>query len=261
MDIFSVRGKVVVVTGGMGRLGRNFCAELHARHAQVVILDREIAAEGIDRDLCYMVCDITDKSSLASCLADVEERFGTPDGLVNCAAIDSPPDASAAENGPFEEYPEDSWERVLSVNAKGTFLACQVFGGAMADAGRGSIVNIGSIYGLVAPDQGLYSYRRERGEVFYKPVAYSASKSAILNLSRYLATYWGECNVRVNTVTLGGVFDHQDREFLDAYTRKVPLGRMARESEYNGLVVFLLSDAASYITGSNLIADGGFTAW
>jgi NAD(P)-dependent dehydrogenase (short-subunit alcohol dehydrogenase family) len=147
------------------------------------------------------------------------------------------------------------------VNVKGLFLCCQVVGGAMAAAGRGSIVNIASIYGLVSPDQRIYEYRREAGSEFYKPVAYSASKSAVLNMTRYLATYWAPRGLRVNTLTFAGVFKQQEARFLENYTRRVPLGRMAREDEYNGAVIFLVSEASSYMTGANMILDGGWTAW
>ena len=198
--------------------------------------------------------------ALEAALSRIEEAWETPFGLVNAAAIDSPPDAPPEENGPFETYPESSFDRIMSVNVKGTLLCCQVFGGAMAARGKGSIVNIASIYGMVSPDQSLYQYRRDRGEVFYKPVAYSASKSALYNLTRYLAAYWGGKGVRVNTLTLGGVYNNQDPKFLERYNPKVPLGRMADVNEYNGVVQFLLSDAASYVTGSNIVADGGFTA-
>ena len=130
----------------------------------------------------------------------------------------------------------------------------------MAEAKKGSIINISSIYGFVSPNQNLYEYRRAKGEDFYKPVAYSASKSGIMNLTRYLAVYWAKYNVRVNTLTIAGVFNDQDDEFLESYTSQIPVGKMANENEYDGSVLFLVSEASSYMTGSNLIIDGGWTA-
>ena len=267
-DLFDLAGRVVVVTGAFGQLGKQFCTALLQRGARIAALDQaadaervaDVTGDGRDRMLPLRV-DITDRAGLERALALVEDRFGVPDGLVNAAALDSPPGALAAENGPFETYPESSWDRVMAVNVKGTMLACQVIGGRMAAAGRGSIVNVSSIYGIVSPDQRLYEYRRKGGDDFFKPVAYSASKSAVLNLTRYLATYWAKSNVRVNTVTFGGVFNNQDEQFLAGYSARVPLGRMARPDEYNGAIVFLLSDASSYMTGSNLVLDGGWTAW
>jgi NAD(P)-dependent dehydrogenase (short-subunit alcohol dehydrogenase family) len=271
-DLFSVAGRVIVVTGAAGQLGRRFCAALAGRGARVAAFDlsapdpedaaavERMFGDCRDRILSVPV-DVTRRDLLAASLAAVNARWGVPHGLVNAAALDSPPGAPASENGPFETYPESSWDRVMEVNVKGTLLCCQTIGGQMADAGRGSIVNVSSIYGLVSPDQRLYEYRSATGDPFFKPVAYAASKSALFNLTRYLATYWGEKSVRVNTVTFGGVFNHQDDAFVKAYASRAPLGRMARADEYNGAIVFLLSDASSYMTGSNLVIDGGWTAW
>lgn len=268
--LFSLDGRIAVVTGGMGQLGRQYVLALSAAGARVVSIDvsddaaQFEARSGVAADparILLLQADILDRKALEAALARIEAAWGTPHILVNNAALDSPPDAPLSENGPFENYPEASWDRVMDVNAKGTMLCCQVFGGAMAKAGRGSIINVGSIYGVVSPNQSIYEYRRQRGEDFYKPVAYAASKSAVYNLTRYLAVYWATKNVRVNTVTLAGVYNGQDQEFLTHYLPKVPMGRMAKPEEYNGAILFLASDASSYMTGSNLVVDGGWTAW
>jgi NAD(P)-dependent dehydrogenase (short-subunit alcohol dehydrogenase family) len=269
-SLFNVKDKVVVVTGGLGQLGRQFTKALINGGAKVAVFDlrndETMIAErfGSDKDspnILFCRVDIAQKASIEAGIAAVEKKWGIADGLVNNAALDSPPEAPPGENGPFETYPEDSWDRVMEVNVKGVFLCCQVIGGKMAEAGRGSIINISSIYGMVSPNQKLYDYRRKKGEVFYKPIAYSASKSSLLNMTRYLATYWAGRNVRVNTLTFGGVFNNQSEEFLTQYAAHVPMGRMARADEYNGAVIFLVSDASSYMTGSNLVIDGGWTAW
>lgn len=257
-DLFEISGRVIVVTGGAGQLGDAFGRYLAKGGARVALLDRIPANAG--ENMISIKCDVTDRGSLEAALKRIQSEWETPYGLINAAAIDAPPDAPPEENGPFETYPESSWDRIMAVNVKGTFLCCQVFGGAMAAERRGAIVNVASIYGMVSPDQGLYQYRRDRGEVFYKPVAYSASKSAIYNLTRYLAVYWGAQSVRVNTVTFAGVFANQDPAFIERYHPKVPLGRMADRQDYNGVIQFLLSDASSYMTGSNVVVDGGFTA-
>ena len=268
--MFAISGRTAVVTGGLGQLGRHFALALADRGARVAVLDqsndavtveRQFGARASDAAFEFVAADVTNRASLEEASRVIAARLGSPDVLINCAALDSPPGASAEENGPFESYPEASWDKVIDVNLKGVFLCCQVFGGQMAEAGRGSVINISSIYGLVSPNQTIYDYRRQRGETFYKPVAYAASKSGLLNLTRYLATYWAAKGVRVNTLTLAGVFNDQDEEFLESYTPHVPLGRMASPEDYTGAVVFLASDASSYMTGSNLVIDGGWTAW
>jgi len=269
-NLFDVKDRVVIVTGGMGQLGRQFTQSLCKAGAKVAVFDvridnsafEEYFGEYISNDrVMDVVADITNRTSLEKGLQQVNNKWGIPYGLINNAAIDSPPNASAEENGPFENYPEQSFDRIMEVNVKGIVLCCQVIGGRIAEEGRGSIINISSIYGLVSPDQRIYEYQRKGANSFFKPVAYSVSKSALLNLTRYLATYWAQKNVRVNTLTFGGVFNNQDTEFLKGYCNHVPLGRMAGEDEYNGAVQFLLSDASSYMTGSNLVIDGGWTAW
>lgn len=266
---FALAGRIVVVTGCLGQLGRHFCATLLEHGARVAGLDLAPAEAAGGRlaewqrsgDFTYVQADVTDRASLEAARGAIAAAFADDAyGLVNNAGLDAPPGADARQNGPFEDYPLDAWRRVFDVNATGPFLCCQVFGAPMAARGRGSIVNIGSIYGVLAPDQGLYEYRRARGEPFYKPVAYSASKSSLYNLTRYLAVYWGPRQVRVNTLTFAGVFNGQEPAFLERYQAKVPLGRMADPADYGGAVVFLMSDASRYMTGSNMVIDGGFTA-
>jgi NAD(P)-dependent dehydrogenase (short-subunit alcohol dehydrogenase family) len=269
-DLFSVKDRVVIITGGLGQLGRQFSLALVDRGAKVAIFDIRTDTQRIierfggrsdDQDLMFIQADITRRASIEAGLSRVVARWGAPHALINNAALDSPPDAPVEENGPFEGYPETSWDKVIEVGLKGAFLCCQVVGGRIAGAGRGSIINISSIYGMVSPDQRIYDYRRAGETPFFKPVAYSVSKSALFNLTRYLATYWASRNVRVNTLTLGGVFNNQDDRFLANYSTRVPLGRMAREDEYNGAILFLVSDASSYMTGANVVIDGGWTAW
>jgi NAD(P)-dependent dehydrogenase (short-subunit alcohol dehydrogenase family) len=261
-DPFDLTGRVVVVTGGLGQLGRQFTSAVAARGARAVALDSaQPGGAPVAPGVRVVQADVRRRDALEGALAAIRAEIGVPYALINGAAIDSPPDAPAGENGPFETYPLESWNRVMDVNVTGLMLCCQVFGAAMAEAGRGSIVNISSIYGLVSPDQRIYAYRAETGAPFVKPVAYSASKSALLNLSRYLATYWAPRGVRVNTLTLAGVASNQDPRFVEGYCARIPVGRMARPDEYNGAVVFLCSDASAYMTGANLVMDGGWTAW
>jgi NAD(P)-dependent dehydrogenase (short-subunit alcohol dehydrogenase family) len=264
--LFDVTNEIVLVTGVSGQLGGEYAKAFLERGACVVGLDIQ-QSTGSDElasqyDANYMFCeaDVTSKDSLQQALQKIINNFGTPTVLINNAALDSPPSAPLEETGPFEDYPEASWDKVIDVNLKGVYLCCQVFGAVMASAKKGSIINIASIYGVVSPDQSLYEYRRKRGEVFYKPVAYSASKSGILNLTRYLAVYWAKKDVRVNSLTIAGVFNNQEQAFLDVYCGRMPVGRMASADEYNGSVLFMASEASRYMTGTNLTIDGGWTA-
>lgn len=271
MDKFDLKDRVIVVTGGLGQLGHAFAIGLVDRGARVAVFDLSNDPSRIqgrygeradDPNLYFVAADVTNRQSLEIGLDQTVRHWGAvPQGLVNNAGIDTTPDAPPEVSGPFEHFPEEVFDRVMTVNTKGVVLCCQVIGGAMAEAGRGSIVNVGSIYGVVSPDQSLYEDRRKNGEVFFKPAAYSVSKSALYNLTRYLATYWAPKGVRSNIVTFAGVFNDQNEGFRKRYCAKVPLGRMADADEYAGGIIFLLSDASSYMTGANLVMDGGFTAW
>jgi NAD(P)-dependent dehydrogenase (short-subunit alcohol dehydrogenase family) len=269
LERFSLRGKTAVVTGAVGLLGREHCHALGEAGANVVVTDVDAAAcEAFARELqaadvhaVGVAADITSKADLERLRDAAIDRFGAVDVLVNNAAIDDKFDPAAdLEASRFEEYALERWRRSLDVNVTGTFLCCQVFGKEMVKKGRGSIINVASTYGVVSPDQSLY--QGERGEqLFFKSAAYPVSKSAVIALSRYLATYWGRAGVRVNTLSPGGVEAEQDAHFIESYSRRTPMGRMARRDEYRGALVFLASEASSYLTGFNLVVDGGWTAW
>ncbi len=270
-DVFDLTDRVIVVTGGLGQIGRQFTLEFVDRGARVAVFNRRIPDAAVLRErfpvdsgrLMFCPVDIADKASIRRGLAEVTEKWGVPHVLINNAGIDTQPSAPPEVSGPFEDFPEEVWREVLEINMTGTFLCCQVVGGAMAQAGRGSIVNIGSIYGMLSPVQDIYAYKEKKtGRPFIKPVAYSASKSGLYNFTRYLATYWGRKGVRVNILTPSGVRrDTQDAEFQANYCARMPIGRMAEENEFNGAIVFLASDASRYMTGSNLVIDGGWTSW
>jgi len=269
LERFSLRGKTAIVTGAVGLLGREHCLALGEAGANVVATDLDAAAcEALARDLeaadvraIGVAADITQKADLERLRERAIDRFGAIEVLVNNAAVDDKFDAGAdLDASRFEEYSLDRWRRSLDVNVTGTFLCCQVLGREMVQRGGGSIVNVASTYGVVSPDQGLY--RDAQGEqLFFKSAAYPVSKSAVIALSRYLATYWGRAGVRVNTLSPGGVEAEQDPRFIENYSRRTPIGRMARRDEYRGALVFLASEASSYLTGFNLVVDGGWTAW
>jgi NAD(P)-dependent dehydrogenase (short-subunit alcohol dehydrogenase family) len=271
-NIFSVEGKIVVVTGGLGQLGREFATSLANAGAKVAIysrrpiedgeLDQLFPGFGRDRLRVY-VASVSDKDALEAATDQLVADWGVPHALVNNAGIDSKPNGAADQNGPFETYPQKYWDEIIDVNLTGVMLCTQVIGSRMAELGRGSIINVGSIYGIVSPNQALYAYREARdGVPFFKAVSYAASKSGLVNLTRYVATYWAPKNVRCNLISFGGVKTGSfDKEFVENFLARVPLGRQAEKGEYNGVIQFLASDASSYMTGSNVVVDGGFTAW
>ena len=264
--MFSLKGKVAIVTGAVGLIGQKHCEALAEAGANVVACDLdaskcEAIAKSLPTESFGLGLNVTDKQSLLAAKDEILQRFGTIDILVNNAAIndmfENP--ALAAEQSMFENYPLEMWEASLNVNLTGVFLCSQVFGTVMSENKYGSIINIASTYGIVGPDQTLY--QDENGnQNFYKSPSYPATKGAILNFTRFLAAYWGNKNVRVNTLSPGGVENGQDEYFIQNYSKKTPLGRMAQSSDYKGAVVFLASEASSYMTGGNLVVDGGWTA-
>jgi NAD(P)-dependent dehydrogenase (short-subunit alcohol dehydrogenase family) len=272
-QLFDVRGKIVLITGALGQIGAEFVKAFHARGARVAVLSRRVSEEQVaavfgglgdsDRLQAHPV-DITRKETIAAALDAIEATWGAPDVLINNAGLDTQPSAPPEVSGPFEDFPEEVFREVVDVNLVGTFLMTQAAGARMRRAGKGgSIVNVGSIYGMVSPVQDIYAYKAEQSGVpFIKPVAYSAAKSGVYNLTRYCATYWGRDGIRVNTLTPSGVRrETQDATFQANYTARMPIGRMAEADEFNGAVIFLAADASRYMTGANLIVDGGWTAW
>lgn len=263
----SLDGQVAVVTGAFGRLGPVWCEALLGAGAKVIGLDLSDAAPSKDYErlrheagerLATISADVRDRASLEAARVRCGEIGPAPSVLVNNAGIDQPP--GPAQTYRVEEVPVEQFQRVLDVNVTGAFQASQVFGAEMVRAGRGSIINIGSLYATVSPDARFYDHL-PADPPFLKPPAYGASKAALVNLTRYLATHWGPRGVRVNALSPGGVEGGQDPEFKRKFTDRVPLGRMAVAQDLGGPLIFLASDASSYVTGIELRVDGGFTAW
>lgn len=267
LELFSLKNKVAIVTGALGLIGKNHCIALADAGANIVVCDLDeekckTFANSLSTKSNGVGVDITKKDSVENLRNIVLKEFGKIDILVNNAAIndmfENP--LAAAEQSMFENYPLDMWQKSLDVNITGTFLCSQILGTEMAKAGTGSIINVASTYGLVGPDQSIYK-KPDGSQTFYKSPAYPATKGAIVNFTRFLAAYWGNKGVRVNTLTPGGVENNQDEYFVKNYSAKTQLGRMAYPTDYKGAIIFLASDASSYMTGANLIVDGGWTAW
>ena len=265
---WDLEGEVALVTGALGNLGPTWARALLDAGARVVGLDLPAATVGdafatlqdeFKEQVTVVRADVTDRPSLERARAWCATAVGAAGILVNNAGIDQPP----LTEGPTyraEDMPIEYARRMFEVNVLGALTAIQVFGPAMADAGRGSIVNIGSLYASVSPDQRFYDHMPAEPP-FLKYPPYGASKAALVNLTRYFATLWGGRGVRVNALSPGGVQAGQDADFQRKYASRVPLGRMAERADLAGPLVFLASDAARYVTGINLQVDGGFTAW
>ena len=265
---FDLSNRRALVTGALGILGRCFARGLADCGAHVVCLDLDAAAcaelagelRATYRVESHAVaCDVSDAQRVEAAVADVWLRFGPLDVLVNNAATKTADvDAFLA---PLEDYAQATWRQVMAVNLEGVFLMARAVGRRMAERGSGSIVQIASIYGLLGPDQRIYEGSQYLGRTINTPPVYSASKAGVIGLTRHLAAYWGHRGVRVNTLTPGGVESGQNATFRGKYAARTPLGRMARAEEIVGAMLFLASDASSFVTGHNLVADGGLAAW
>jgi NAD(P)-dependent dehydrogenase (short-subunit alcohol dehydrogenase family) len=265
MGAFRLDGKVALVTGGAGILGRHFCAGLAAAGARVAVVDVDEAAArdcalSLPNEAAGFYCDVSDPASVSDCVDRVLRCFGAVDVLHNNAATKtSDPRAFFT---PFENYTLATWREVMSVNIDGMFLLAQAVGRHMLSRGRGgSIVQTSSIYGLLGPDERIYEGSDYLGGPINTPAVYASSKAAVIGFTRWLATHWAHAGIRVNCLVPGGVRSGQNTNFTDRYAARVPLGRMAREHEIVPALVFLASDASSYMTGQVIAVDGGWTAW
>jgi NAD(P)-dependent dehydrogenase (short-subunit alcohol dehydrogenase family) len=264
-DRFDLSGRTAIVTGGGGILGQGFCQVLAEHGARVAVFDVNEAAaqktvDAIETNAIAVACDVSDAGSVAKAVARVVSEFGGVDILHNNAASKSRDLADFFT--PFEDYKIETWREIMGVNIDGMFLMAQAVGKQMLAQGRGgSIIQTASIYGVVGPDQRIYEGSQYLGRAINTPAVYSASKAAVIGLTRYLASYWGAHGIRVNTLTPGGVESGQNDVFSRKYSARVPMARMARADEMQSALLFLASDASSYMTGQNLVIDGGLTCW
>lgn len=273
LDKFDLNGKVSIVTGGVGLLGKEFCRTLAEAGSSVVVVDLNEEKlfstveelRGLGFNVIGVTTNITDPTSVNAMMEKTLSEFSRVDILVNSAALDPKFDPDAVSKGiapgSFEEFPLDQWNAAMNVNLTGSFLMTQAVAKQLVkQGGKGSIINICSTYGLNGPDQRIY--RTETGEQpAYKPIYYTVSKAGIVGFTKYLAAYYMNTKIRVNMLTPGGVFNGHNDLFVKNYSAKTILGRMADKDEMNGALLFLASDASSYMTGNNVIVDGGWTAW
>jgi NAD(P)-dependent dehydrogenase (short-subunit alcohol dehydrogenase family) len=269
---FDLSGRVAVVTGGVGLLGTEFCRTLAEAGATIAVVDLNASASQAVADslansgykALALPTDITQPDSVNAAVEKILSAFGRLDVLVNSAALDPKFDPEAVNKGitpgAFEDYPLDLWNSALNVNLTGMFLMTQACVRPMLEQGKkGSIINICSTYGLNGPDQRIYIKDGQR--VAFKPIYYTVTKAGVMGFTKYLAAYYAETEIRVNALTPGGVFNNHEDYFVKNYAAKTILGRMAKKDEMNGALLFLASDASSYMTGNNVVVDGGWTAW
>jgi NAD(P)-dependent dehydrogenase (short-subunit alcohol dehydrogenase family) len=272
---FDLEGRTALITGAGGLLGRQHAAALAAVGARVLLTDLDVVtaesaaaavrAEIADADLVSVALDVTSLESVRAVAEDAARRFGAIDVLVNNAAID--PKVTSApgmtHGSRLEAFSVDQWNREIAVGLTGAMLCAQTFGAAMAERRAGVILNIASDLGVIAPDQRLYRNpdAASEAEQPVKPVTYSVIKHGLVGLTKYLATYWADRNVRVNALSPGGVYNQQDPAFVARLTNLIPMGRMADRTDYRGIVQFLCSDASRYMTGQNVVIDGGRSVW
>lgn len=265
--LFDIKGKTVVLTGGLGLIGLNYIKVLASYGAKVVVIDlmsEKLAQAILEKKLnkavlnlvFYFQGDVTDKERLRDIRSKILKKFKGIEVLINNAALTHAPkqfDKKERAIFLFENLDLNKWQREIEVNLTGTMLACQIFGEVMKSGA--SIINTSSIYGVVAPDQSIYPHG------YKQPATYGVTKAGIIMLTKYLATYWGSKNIRVNCLVPGGIKHKQEPEFIKNYIKKTPLGRMAKANDFNGLLIFLASNASAYCTGGIFSVDGGWTAW
>jgi NAD(P)-dependent dehydrogenase (short-subunit alcohol dehydrogenase family) len=267
-ELFDLHGQVAIVTGGAGLLGSQFCQTLAQAGASVVIADANTTAAATLADsinasgdsAISLAVDVTDPTAVDQMVERTLASQAHLDILVNSAALDPKFDSRhGGHTNAFEDYPLEAWNQAINVNLTGMFLCCRAVAHPMLAQKKGVIINLSSIYGLTAPDQRLYQQPGQPPQ--YKPVYYSVTKYGVLGLTAYLAAYFAGKNIRVNTLSPGGVFNQHDDGFTKAYSARTMLGRMAADDDLNGALLFLASDASAYMTGANLVVDGGWSAW
>lgn len=262
---FDLEKKVFLITGGTGLMGLQHAKAISNANGYPVLLDIKIPNEGVSiyEDFSACFCDVVSEESIKEARDVIIERFGRIDGLINNAANNQKMEVGDEISGTrLEEFSLDAWRKDIEVSLTGSMLCSKVFGSWMAKHGGGVIINISSDLGLIAPDQRIYSQKGVRAdEQIVKPVSYSVVKHGVIGLTKYLATYWVDKNIRANALCPGGIFSGQSEELVSKLTSRIPMGRMAKEDEYQGAIQFLCSDASKYMNGAVLVIDGGRTCW